>query len=110
MDKGKIIQTGTPAELLFKPADNFVKTFFDEQRLQLEYKSVTLQMLWPFLEDNNATSSSLKEIPSQSNVWRVLEYLNTDNKDGIRAKDNGAVKQINYASLLHAFNQYKKYN
>jgi len=40
----------------------------------------------------------------------VLEYLNTDNKDGIRAKDNGAVKQINYASLLHAFNQYKKYN
>lgn len=110
MDKGKIIQTGTPAELLFKPADNFVKTFFDEQRLQLEYKSVTLQMLWQFLEDNNTTSSSLKEISSQSNVWRVLEYLNTDNKDGIRAKDNGAVKQINYASLLHAFNQYKKYN
>lgn len=110
MDKGKIIQTGTPAELLFKPADNFVKTFFDEQRLQLEYKSVTLQMLWQFLEDNNTTSSSLKEISSQSNVWRVLEYLNTDNKDGIRAKDNGAVKQINYTSLMHAFNQYKKYN
>lgn len=110
MDKGKIIQTGTPAELLFKPADNFVKTFFDEQRLQLEYKSVTLQMLWQFLEDNNNTSSSLKEISVKTNIWQVLEYLNTDNKDGIRAKDNGAVKQINYASLLHAFNQYKKYN
>ncbi len=110
MDKGKIIQTGTPAELLFKPADNFVRTFFDEQRLQLEYKSVTLQMLWQFLEDNNNTSSSLKEISPQLNVWQVLEYLNTDNKDSISAKDNGVVKEINYASLMHAFNQYKKYN
>ncbi len=33
MDKGKIIQKGTPAELLFKPANDFVSSFLKEQRL-----------------------------------------------------------------------------
>jgi len=41
MDKGKIVQNGTPAELLFKPVNNFVKDFLQEQRLQLEFKSDT---------------------------------------------------------------------
>ncbi|SFP69330.1 ABC transporter ATP-binding protein [Parafilimonas terrae] len=110
MDKGKIIQTGTPAELLFKPVDSFVKTFFDEQRLQLEYKSVTLQMLWQFLKDDHSNTSSLKEISSQTNIWQALEYLNTNNDDSVSTKNNNTVKEINYASLMHAFNQYKKYN
>ncbi len=40
MDKGKIVQTGTPAELLFKPANDFVQDFFDEQRaVTLELKA-----------------------------------------------------------------------
>src|SRR6201994_1129953 len=45
MDKGKIIQNGTPAELLFNPANTFVKDFLHEQRLQLEFKSVLLSDL-----------------------------------------------------------------
>lgn len=111
MDKGKIVQTGTPAELLFKPANNFVQTFFDEQRLQLEYKSVTLQMLWQFLEDDqNNSTSSLKEISPATNTWQALEYLNTANEAVIIAKDNNTRKQIKYASLMHAFNQYKKHS
>ncbi|MGN6353357.1 MAG: ABC transporter ATP-binding protein [Parafilimonas sp.] len=111
MDKGKIVQTGTPAELLFKPANNFVQTFFDEQRLQLEYKSVTLQMLWQFLEDDqNNSTSSLKEISPATNTWQALEHLNTANEAVIIAKDNNTRKQIKYASLMHAFNQYKKHN
>ncbi|GAB2970724.1 hypothetical protein GCM10027049_00200 [Mucilaginibacter puniceus] len=41
MDKGKIIQSGTPAELLFTPANAFVKEFLKDQRLQLEFKAIT---------------------------------------------------------------------
>src|ERR1700759_2333516 len=42
MDKGKIVQCGTPADLLFKPADSFVRDFLKEQKLLLEFKSVRL--------------------------------------------------------------------
>jgi osmoprotectant transport system ATP-binding protein len=38
MDKGKIIQVGKPGELLFHPADDYVRDFFDDQRFLLEVK------------------------------------------------------------------------
>ena len=36
LDKGKIVQDGTPDQLLFQPANEYVKNFFDDQRFQLE--------------------------------------------------------------------------
>jgi len=42
MDRGKARQTGTPKELLFQPADDFVRSFFDNHRLQLELMSITV--------------------------------------------------------------------
>src|ERR1700712_1129282 len=49
MDKGKIVQDGTPAELLFKPENNFVNDFLKEQRLQLEFKAIRLNDIWKYL-------------------------------------------------------------
>ena len=40
MDAGKIVQQGTPADLLFKPKNKFVVDFLKEQRLQLEFKAI----------------------------------------------------------------------
>jgi osmoprotectant transport system ATP-binding protein len=36
LDKGKIVQGGTPDQLLFQPANEYVQSFFDDQRFQLE--------------------------------------------------------------------------
>src|SRR5665213_2492290 len=46
MNKGKIVQSGTPAELLFKPKNDFVRGFLQEQRLQLEFKTIKLSDIW----------------------------------------------------------------
>ena len=112
MDKGKIVQTGTPTELLFKPVNDFVRSFFNEQRLQLEYKSVTLKMLWEFLNDDIETGKSLQEIAADKNVWQALEFFSLNDADILLAKNknNVSTKKINYASLMNAFNQYKKQN
>jgi osmoprotectant transport system ATP-binding protein len=107
MDKGKIVQTGTPTELLFKPANDFVRSFFDEQRLQLEYKTVTLKMLWNFLNDVHDNASA-KEISAGKNIWRALEYFSLNEENILLVENNGSVKKINYASLMNAFSQYKK--
>jgi osmoprotectant transport system ATP-binding protein len=40
MDRGKIIQSGKPAQLLFEPANEYVKSFFEEQRFQLEVNRI----------------------------------------------------------------------
>jgi osmoprotectant transport system ATP-binding protein len=110
MDKGKIVQVGTPATLLFKPANEFVRQFFDEQRLQLEYKSVTLKMLWNSLSDVGTADSSTKEIAANKNVWQALELFSLNNADALIVHDDSTAKKINYASLMKAFNDYKKAN
>src|ERR1700761_4827903 len=51
MDKGKIVQDGTPAELLFKPKNKFVRDFLHEQRLQLEFKAIKLIDLYQWLPE-----------------------------------------------------------
>src|SRR5471030_2947355 len=49
MDCGKIIQDGTPAELLFKPVNHFVESFLKEQRLQLEFRAIKIKDIWSLL-------------------------------------------------------------
>lgn len=36
MDKGSIVQEGTPDQLLFEPAGDYARNFFEDQRFQLE--------------------------------------------------------------------------
>jgi len=45
MDKGKVVQIGSPKDLLFNPIDQFVKDFFNENRLQLEMEVITTDQL-----------------------------------------------------------------
>lgn len=45
MDRGTVQQIGTPAELLFTPANDFVSAFFEEHRFVLELKALTLKEL-----------------------------------------------------------------
>ena len=40
MDKGKIVQQGTPDELLFSPNADYVRQFLQEQRFQLEAERI----------------------------------------------------------------------
>ena len=71
MDKGKIIQNGTPAELLFKPKNKFVRDFLKEQRLQLEFKAITLKDL----------GLEFKSFSPEQSVWFVMEGLKTSGGD-----------------------------
>lgn len=41
MDKGRIIQEGTPDELLYRPSGDYVRQFLHEQRFQLEAERIS---------------------------------------------------------------------
>jgi len=96
MDKGEIRQIGTPAELLFNPANEFVSTFFEEQRLQLELKSVVMSDLFPDAENSNTVT-----------VWDEMnQLLHPENHTGqLRAT---AAVQADLKTLMSAFAAYKK--
>jgi len=87
MDKGEIKQIGTPEDLLFNPANDFVADFFKEQRLQLELKSVLIAELLPGYSDQNVT------------VWERMEEL---------LQTGGTEDSVGMEDLMRAFSDYKK--
>lgn len=93
MDKGKMVQMGSPAQILYQPANNFVKDFFAGNRLMLEYKIASVNRVAPFLKK----PLKAEELVKNTNVWEALQIFSADpafNED--------------YEELLQAFNQYRK--
>jgi osmoprotectant transport system ATP-binding protein len=89
MDAGKIVQEGKPADLLFKPKNKFVRDFLEEQRLQLEFKSITLKDIKQEIAGFNAEQS----------VWQVMEKFKNDGNNS-----------TGFEQLMSAFYQYKLHN
>jgi osmoprotectant transport system ATP-binding protein len=107
MDKGKIVQSGTPADLLFKPINKFVKDFLKDQRLQLEFKAIRLLDIWDLLPNHHkeVRSSSLS---INTDLWTALEHFKfTDSETVSISKDKNDIKTVGFEQLMSAFNQYK---
>ncbi|MEP6582755.1 MAG: ABC transporter ATP-binding protein [Ginsengibacter sp.] len=110
MDKGKIIQAGTPTDLLFKPVNKFVSDFFEGQRMQLELHSVSLKELWPYLSIDKSAHKDLPEIAEDKTLWDALDTLsNHRNTDiAIRSILSGEVRHAGYNSLFNALGTMKE--
>jgi osmoprotectant transport system ATP-binding protein len=95
MDKGKIIQTGTPKEMLYHARNDFASDFFAKNRLLLEYKIATLKDVFTFMKpEDRFDELDFKETTS---VWNALQKLSSD------YKNTG-----HYENLIKGFNDYRK--
>jgi len=107
MDQGMIVQSGTPADLLFKPANKFVKDFLKDQRLQLEFKAITLLIIWDLLP-NHHEGSHTSSLSTDTDLWTALEHFKfTDSETVSISKDKNDIKTVGFEQLMSAFNQYK---
>jgi len=108
MDKGRIVQTGTPAELLFNPVNDFVKDFLQAQRLQLELKALTIQSIWDLLPAAMAVQGTELNIRSTESVWAAMEVLKGTTRQAllIPSAANEA-KTTTFEQLMAAYHQYQ---
>ncbi|TSJ43728.1 ABC transporter ATP-binding protein [Mucilaginibacter corticis] len=107
MDKGRIIQNGTPAELLFKPANAFIKDFLKEQRLQLEFKAIKP----PPPSEGGTFELQGVAFPADASLWFMLERLQFTKNENIAILDHERKKvgTLGFEELMSAFYQYKKH-
>lgn len=108
MDKGIIVQDGSPSELLFKPANTFVKEFLKEQRLQLEFKSIHLSDLWNWLP-TGYDQSETNILSADTDLWTSLERLTFNKIEVIPIvhHQKNEFKAAGFEQLMSAFYQYK---
>ncbi|MBC7746032.1 MAG: ATP-binding cassette domain-containing protein [Flavobacterium sp.] len=108
MDKGEIIQIGSAYDLLFKPANNFVKDFFQDQRLQLELKTLKLIDVWNLL-------SAHENLPAENflnyelDIWTALNFLLSSESKAVRVKNTltDEFKVCGYKELMNAYSLVK---
>jgi len=105
MDKGKIVQIGTPAELLFKPANHFVESFLKEQRLQLEFKAVRIKDIWSLLPHTMKAGNA--DLHADISVWSGMESFKSQQADHLNITHGDETLSVGFEQLVTAFYKYQ---
>jgi osmoprotectant transport system ATP-binding protein len=102
LNNGKIQQLGPPRALLRQPANDFVRSFFQAERLALEMRVTTLAEVLPFLEKTGlAASTEAPTLPSTASVQEAVALLSESGAPSLRVADVTAA----LGPLLAAFGQ-----
>ncbi|MFI5159244.1 MAG: ABC transporter ATP-binding protein [Sphingobacteriales bacterium] len=106
MDKGKIVQQGTPADLLFKPKNKFVEDFLKEQRLQLEFKAIKP----PPPPEGGTLRLNGDVLPVDASLWWVLEQFKFKGTEHLSVYDDQGkeIRKLGFEDLMSVFYQYKQ--
>jgi len=106
MDKGEIMQIGTPKELLFNPANNFSAKFLEGEKLALEFKIIRIEDVWNSLPEASKVDGI--RFSPELTVWDAMEKLQSANvSELIFCSKEGVSKKVNFHDLTSAFNQFK---
>ncbi len=104
MNEGKIIQIGTPEDLLFKPANEFVSNFLNEQQLALELKNTKISTLWQSLTEFENNRPATETLSAGLSVWEVMRILShKKNTDLVEIEHQQQIKKVDFKGLLNAF-------
>lgn len=109
MDKGKVMQIGTPAELLFHPTNDFVKNFLADAHMQLALMVTRVSDLRPYLQPGTNETSPYPVIESNASLWNVMEEMTSRNQAQVSLHHDKEIINVSMADLLQAFTVYKKH-
>lgn len=107
MHEGSIAQIGSPADLLLRPASDLVRSFFNEQRLQLEFRITRLQDIWPWLPGAANAGDAAIVLPAATSYWDALQQLSGNAHATVAARYQDTIKPINGTVLMAALGMYK---
>ncbi|MBC6609630.1 ATP-binding cassette domain-containing protein [Hymenobacter sp. BT507] len=100
LNQGQIQQMGTPRELLFRPANNFVRQFFAAERLALQLRVLQLADVLPFLPMLPETLDA-PTLPTTASVQEALELLSGAPGSQLRIAETN--KAVDLAGLMAGF-------
>ncbi|MBW3130418.1 ABC transporter ATP-binding protein [Hymenobacter profundi] len=101
LNGGQIQQMGTPRELLFRPANDFVRQFFAAERLALQLRVLHLTDVLPFLPATPAATEEAPTLPATASVQEALELLS--GAPGSQVGISETNKQVDLSGLMAGF-------
>jgi osmoprotectant transport system ATP-binding protein len=109
MKEGKIIQSGKPLELLFHPANDFVKEFLSASYLRLALGAIKVQDIWDKLNDTKLHDVTETCLSANESLWNAMEFVvKNNNSQSINIQNKeGQMKTVNKEELFKAFSEYR---
>jgi osmoprotectant transport system ATP-binding protein len=110
MNEGRIVQSGSPTEILLRKQHEFVTSFLSDQQVTLELKSVPIRQYWNGIEALAKPSSTALPVYSASqSLFDVLEHSldRSDDRALIVRDENGIEKVTSFQLLMNGFSSYK---
>jgi osmoprotectant transport system ATP-binding protein len=110
MHDGNIVQIGTAADLLFHPASDFVSRFLQEQRLQLELETITINDIWHSLP-KAIDKLDQSPVDFDSNLWAALETISDPKGASLNfiIAHGNEKRQVNTASIMSGYQEFKMF-
>jgi osmoprotectant transport system ATP-binding protein len=102
MDQGGIGQIDVPQRLLLHPANDFVRHFFDHQRLQLTWMTQPLVELLPDLTRLPVGPADAPVLEADVNLWELLEKVQSNPSSLVGIRDKEGVGYVHRDALLAA--------
>jgi osmoprotectant transport system ATP-binding protein len=102
MDRGTVQQIDVPEKLLLHPANDFVRKFFDHQRLQLTLMVKPLRELMPGLSWLPESAPEAPVVKTSASLWEALETLQASGARTVGIRDGEVTRYIHRRDLLAA--------
>ncbi|MEG1379040.1 MULTISPECIES: ABC transporter ATP-binding protein [Flavobacteriales] len=112
---GKLVQQGMPSELLYNPANDFVKDFLSNDYLKLSLGVTSIDDLWNYLSGESGDEEGLSAEPvGDTTLWNAMERFqhNTENCQFITMRHEyyGESKRITWSDLMNAYRLHQNDN
>lgn len=75
LDKGSVQQIDSPKDLLFRPANDFVREFLADKSLQLEFRTIRIADLFDELPEGESLPTDSVEIKAESSIFDAMAQL-----------------------------------
>lgn len=117
LDQGKVQQIGTPKELLFQPANDFVTSFFQSNRFQLELLSVSISEILEAEEKSElywsppVSDEESDNINGKATLYEIIDKMERSAEENsviIHRIDEQVIDSLTFSNLFDRFQQYKK--
>jgi osmoprotectant transport system ATP-binding protein len=112
LDEGKLQQMGTPQDLLFRPANQFVETFIKEKKLDLEIRIFNLNDIFEFIPlPPSPPPENLPILEGKQSIKESMAIFTGPSLESSQAivQKKDLRKSINLSSMMEAFHQFLKH-
>jgi len=98
LDYGRVQQMGTPRDILFAPANDFVRNFVADKRAQLQLLEIHLPDLTAF--GTKMDSKSTDVLPGQISVQAAIEHMMRRGRDQVVVRIHNDHYAFTFAQLM----------